>query len=380
MPDLTDDTTDDTTLDLASMSDEQISDMSIEDMLAATAGGDAETNVDTTDATADTDDGDPAADGTDIDPDAEETDDDAEDTDTDDLADDVDDKEVDKKGESSSSDIDFEAEHTKLLTPFKANGKQIQVDSVEDAQRLMQMGANYHSKMASLKPARKIAKLLENNGLLDEAKINFLIDLHNQNPDAITQLLKDAKIDPTAVDMDTDSGYQPQARTVGDNELVLDDVLASIKDTDTYDKTLRLVTQDWDDESRNILVQNPSYLELFNEHMGNGIYDQVTSLVEQQRQLGKLTGVSDIKAYKLVGDKLHQQGQLITQTSSEQTKTDAILPAKSKDKPTKASTNRRNKAAVKRSAPKKTTKKAVSIYSMSDAEVAKLDAPPFKYV
>ena len=38
----------------------------------------------------------------------------------------------------------------KLFAPFKANGKDIKVDSVEEAIALMQMGANYSKKMAGL--------------------------------------------------------------------------------------------------------------------------------------------------------------------------------------------------------------------------------------
>lgn len=52
----------------------------------------------------------------------------------------------------------------------------MQVNSVDEAIQLMQMGANYTRKMQELQPHRKTLLMLENNGLLDEGKLSFLID------------------------------------------------------------------------------------------------------------------------------------------------------------------------------------------------------------
>ena len=63
---------------------------------------------------------------------------------------------------ASGKELDYKAEYEKLLKPFKANGRDIQVGSVDDAIALMQMGANYNKKMAALKPNMKLLKMLEN--------------------------------------------------------------------------------------------------------------------------------------------------------------------------------------------------------------------------
>ena len=92
----------------------------------------------------------------------------------------------DTEGESSDVPVvDYKAEYEKLLAPFKANGTDMQAQSVEDAIQLMQMGAGFHKKIAALKPAMKQVKLLEKHGLLDEDKLNYLIDLANKKPEAI---------------------------------------------------------------------------------------------------------------------------------------------------------------------------------------------------
>jgi hypothetical protein len=274
--------------------------------------------------------------------------------------------------------INYEAEYKKLLEPFAANGKQIQVDNITDAKRLMSMGANYFKKMAALKPALKVVKLLENNGLMDETKLNFLIDLNSKNPAAITQLLKDAQIDPLQVDMDSDSTYTPQARTITDNEMQLDEVLGEIKGTPTYNRTLDVITKEWDETSQSRIVAEPSLIATINEHVATGDFDQVTSLVERERALGKLTGVSDLDAYYRFGMELSKKGHLKSQQPADPTK--SSLPSLEKPVRDKDEVRKRKQAAsssrAKTTVSKNTEYK--NLLSMSDEEFLKLSSPPYK--
>ena len=109
---------------------------------------------------------------------------------------------VDKSKETieSSGSVDYEAFYKKVMAPFKANGKMITLRSPEEAIQLMQQGANFTKKMQAIAPHRKLLIMLENNGLLDESKINYLIDLDKKNPEAIKKLVKDAGIDPKDID------------------------------------------------------------------------------------------------------------------------------------------------------------------------------------
>ena len=99
-----------------------------------------------------------------------------------------------------AGEINYQAEYERLLTPFKANGRQMQVHSVDDAMQLMQMGANYNKKMAGLKPNLKLMKMLEKNDLLNEEKLSFLIDLQTKDPAAIARFIKDSEVDPLDID------------------------------------------------------------------------------------------------------------------------------------------------------------------------------------
>ena len=278
----------------------------------------------------------------------------------------------------AAKDLNYESEYKKLLAPFKANGKDIQVKNVDEAIRLMSMGANYYKKMATLKPSMKMMKLLDHHGLLDESKINYLIDLHTKNPAAITQLLKDAKIDPMDVDMSTEAAYTPQARTVSDIEMQLDDVLESIQDTEHFATTLNVITKQWDDTSRNTLLQTPTVISVINEHMGNGVFEQVTSLVARERALGNLQGLSDIEAYKAVGDQLHAQGQLVTQKRQEPTES-PMSPTKPVQPTAEQVRKKKQSAAVTKgsNSGSNTSAKTPNLLAMSDEEFAALSSPPY---
>jgi len=112
-------------------------------------------------------------------------------------SDEVDDAATDEENKdetpAEASAEDFMKE---ITAPFRANGKDMQIDSVEDVRKLMQMGANYNKKMAAIKPNLKFIKMLENNDLLNEESISYLIDLQKKDPAAIKKLLKDSGTNP----------------------------------------------------------------------------------------------------------------------------------------------------------------------------------------
>lgn len=249
--------------------------------------------------------------------------------------DDVKPPEIDEKpaeeGVETPSDsiakIDFEAEYKKMMAPFKANGVKITPKSPEDALRFMQMGANYHKKMAGMKPALKALKTLEKNGLLDDTKLDFLIDLHNGNPEAITRLLKDKEINPLDVDIEAESEYTPANHSVTDAEMELDSVLETIRESPNFTKTLNVVTKEWDNDSRAEAANNPQIISVINGHIDNGVYDKVMSAVDYDRSVGKLTNISDLEAYKLTGNRLEQEGSLApTVTSPNTVKNEVPIP------------------------------------------------------
>ena len=213
-----------------------------------------------------------------------------------------------QKAEKETPAVDYEAEYKRLLAPFKANGREIQVKSVDDAVALMQMGANYNKRMAALKPNLKMLKLLENNGLLNEEKLSYLIDLEKKNPAAINKLVKDSGLDPMDLDADKAGEYKPKIHSVDDREIDLDTVLDEIQDSPAYTQTLEIVSKKWDGASKQTIASTPQLLKVINDHVANGIYDLINQEVERERMFGRLNGLSDIEAYRRVGDAINARG------------------------------------------------------------------------
>lgn len=268
--------------------------------------------------------------------------------------------------------LDFKAKYEELLAPFKANGKDIKVDNAEDLRRLAQMGVGYNAKMAALKPVRKIAKMLENEGLLDEAKISFLIDLSKNNPDAINKLVKESGINPLDINTESTDGYTPETYTVDDRQLDLDEALADLKQSPTFKDTLDVVSNKWDEASRRVLVDNPQALKDIDSHMQSGVYEQVMTVVDRERLMGRLpSGVSDLQAYEYVGKQMEAQGsfgQAQTQAPIANASTKQPNP-----KPKDVQRNVRRRAAGATSSKPATQKAQPESYlNLSDSEFEKL--------
>jgi hypothetical protein len=218
------------------------------------------------------------------------------------------------------------------------------------------MGANYQKKMAQLKPNLKIIKMLDNNELLDEAKLHNLIDLSKKDPKAITKLIQESSIDPLDIDKDVPTDYQPTDYSITDKEYHLDQVLDDIKGTDTFDKTINVLTKEWDTKSKSTVSDNPEIIGVINTHMGNGVFDKVNAILQQEKTLGKLAGVPDVDAYRQIAEYLHKNGDLRTENNTVQ-ETPKVSSKTEETKQASADRDKKRKAVapVKQTTTKKAT-------------------------
>lgn len=209
---------------------------------------------------------------------------------------------------SEEASINYEQEYKKLIgTPIKANGREITINSIEEAEKLIQLGAGYYKNMEALKPARKVIAMLEKHNLMDESQLSFAIDLLNKNPQAINKLISD--LDLEEIVDEKNSQYSPKNYSVSETELNVDEALKQIEHTPTYARTVNVLGKEWDAESRKMIQQTPALIEVINSHMGNGMFDAVTAEVEKRKMLGSIPlGTPAIVAYKLVGDELYAKG------------------------------------------------------------------------
>lgn len=279
-------------------------------------------------------------------------------------------KEAEKKEESKeqpsekSATIDYKKFYEKIMTPFKANGKLISLKTPEEAIQLMQMGANYTRKMQAIAPYKKALLMLENNNLLDENKLSFLIDLDKKNPEAIKKLIKDAGIDPMDIDTSTEPQYKEGSHKVSNEEAAFMTVLDDLKQSQDGMQTIKEINSNWDDASKNILWSSPDIMRTIHQQRENGVYQLIVDEMERQRTLGNISPETPfLVAYKQIGDALVANKQKAVPQ-----------PVAIKAKAVKTSTVKNNEKA-KAAAPNRTTpsapKRFINPLAMSDEEFLK---------
>lgn len=281
---------------------------------------------------------------------------------------------------------DLTAFHAAITKPFKANGRDMQVASADEAVQLMQMGANYNKKMAGLKPNLALLKMLEKADLLDADKINFLIDVASKKPEAISKLIKDAGIDPLDISVDKAGDYTPTNYRVSDTEQALDEAFDTLEGTEGFDRTLKVIGEQWDKKSRALIADNPQALHDITQHIRAGVFDVVAAKVEREKTFGRLNGLSDLEAYRQVGTAMAESGELehltkVAPSQSQQTPPAKVVVAPD---PKKADDDERRKKRLAASPSRSTTPSSKKLpadfnpLAMSDEEIEKLDISKFR--
>lgn len=263
----------------------------------------------------------------------------------------------------ANDSVDHKAFYDQVTAEFKANGTNLQFKDPAEIISLMQMGANYNKKMAEFKEPRRYLKMLQDNGLLSEEKLSFLIDVHKKDPNAIAKLVKESGLEMYDVDSEEKaSQYKTTTYAPTSSAVELEDVLAELQDAPTYARLVDMVGNKFDAVSRERVAATPQALRDLNNHMANGTFDKIMDIVQRERTLGRLM-VPDIEAYVQVGNYLHSQGLL----NQQPTKVD--IPVKVEDP---GLNSRRQAASAPRVAPATTTKPSdINPLSMSDEEFAK---------
>ena len=271
-------------------------------------------------------------------------------------------------------ETDYKSFHDQVMAPFKANGKMIQLKSPEEAIALMQMGANYTRKMQEIQPHRKVLLMLENNGLLDEGKLSYLIDLDKKNPDAIKKLVKDAGLDPMDIDTSEESAYRVGNHRVSDEEAAFRGVLDDLSATDNGKQTLQVINSTWDQASKELLWKNPGVMNLINQQRELGIYDRILTEVERRKALGQVPiNQPLLQIYQQVGQEMVAGNAFADIVQPAQQPRETVAPVASRVVPPKpvVKNGDRATAAAPSKAAAKPAKVIVNPLSMSDDDFLK---------
>lgn len=291
----------------------------------------------------------------------------------------------------SNNDIepDYKALYQKIMAPFKADGKLIQLKDVNEAITLMQKGVNYTRKMQNLAKYQKPVLSLEKANLLDTAKLNTLINIYNGDKEAIKQLLAERKIDPMDLSYDgynnddnSHTNYIPNNNMVDDSYVNFRNAVDDVKDTPEGQAVIADLLNS-DDRTKAEVFQDPRLIGLLVQQKASGLYDQVMNEVHRKRAIGLLdNSVPLIYAYNQVGNEMNaqlsrKQGKNINAAGSIKSSGSAMNamsqnPVRRTTQPKQSFTNnaRARAAATNRTSPT-TDKQIRNPLSMSDEEFLK---------
>ena len=147
--------------------------------------------------------------------------------------------------------------------------------------------------------------MLQNNNLVDEDRLSFLIDIDQKNPEAIRKLLKDAEIDPLEIDVEGDNDYFAGSHAVSDEEVAFRSAIEDLSGDLEGKNTVSAVNRDMDEVSKQVIWKQPEILTAIHEHRQSGVYDTIKAEMDRQITLGKLPANTPfLEAYKQVGDEL----------------------------------------------------------------------------
>ena len=265
--------------------------------------------------------------------------------------------------ETPPKDVDYETVYKNIFKPFKANGKDITPRTVEDVVQLMQMGANYTKKMQLMAPLKKAAESLSRADIKEE-DLNFLIDVHKGDKEAIKKLLTKHNVDPMELDLDS-TNYVPKNNIVSDEDVEYSNILDDIRDS--LPKIQEIMTNTWDTRSKEALLKDPNLMRALHEEIAMGRFDNVQAQLEIEKTFGRYKGKSDVEAYIDLVTKLAAKEQSNHQPDG------TNKPTPKADVPTKPIPDKTKAAPIRTKATNQgSTLTAKDIFSMSEDQFAKL--------
>lgn len=289
---------------------------------------------------------------------------------------------------SNENAPDYKALYEQIVgKPFKANGRDLTIKSADEAVKLMQMGANYHEKMAALKPVRRVAQMLQQANAMDESTVAFLLDLHNKKPEAIAKLVKDSGIDLYEFDVAQADNYQTSYKAPTDVQMQLNDTIETLVTQPGFTEMFNGIAQSWDDASQKFITENPGILSVLQEMNARGEYQQIMDEVSRRRLFQpELAAQPMLQLFRDTEVRLREAGLLKTTATPEQMQqvqqaqaTAVATTTQLKQGTASQTAQARRAAAAPRQAPQTSQHKLTpeDIFSLSSEEFAKIDPSKF---
>lgn len=270
--------------------------------------------------------------------------------------------EEDDEDSEDDDEIDYEAFYKALTAPIQMAGKKLSFSNPEEIVTLMQKGAGFDKNLAKMGKFKRHFEVLEQNELLDDSTLNTIVDVAKGDVQALKTFIDANDIDIYELLGMEESKYTPKKHVKSAEEFEASEKENEIKSLSGYSDIQTLVEEEWDDESRSIVLSDKDAAQGIIELVKSGQHDAVMAEAEKVKILasGDLT---DIKAYATAYTRLKEAGILdkAKPKSTSNVDTDKLTSPKSK----KTSQRKRKKSL--------STKDVAALSSKDlDALIAKL--------
>jgi hypothetical protein len=165
---------------------------------------------------------------------------------------------------------------------------------------------------------------------------------------AIQAILKKAEIDPLELDLEESKEYVPNDYGKSPSVLDVEDITSEISQDREFVITQDVLTNRWDDASRDAFAQDPQMIKALHADIKSGEYDKIAPLATKMKLFGD-GKQSDLDYYKLAAREIYgQEAALKQQEEAKAVKAAEIERVK------KAETARKAKARTAKKAKKAT--------------------------
>jgi len=238
------------------------------------------------------------------------------------------------------------------LRKFRANGQDFEFSQDEINEQfevVFGKAMDYTQKMQKIAPYRKMISALEQEGVTQD-QLNIAIDALKGDTGAIKKFMEMNKIDPFQLASDDEEAtpYTPKAYGKDETALDIEEITSKISKDEEFRITTNVIDEQWDGESRQAIVKNPTIIVGLHNDIKSGIYDQVAPAAMKMKVLDG-SAKSDLEYYMLAGQQF-QQAMEVQQKSEAGEKTVADLNKDAQDADSKfdkasSEANRKRSAA-----------------------------------
>ena len=181
---------------------------------------------------------------------------------------------------------------------FKANGKEYTFtpeEMMSQFPKIFGQAMDYTKKTQALKPWRKTIDAIESANLSHD-QINLMIDVFKGDKNAIAEVMRRTGVD--ALDLDTENNvYTPKDYGRDDTALAIKDIVDEISSDKEFSITQQILNKEWDDRSFSELTRDPELIKLLHIDVKSGTYDKVQPIAEKLKVFDR-GRKSDLEYYK----------------------------------------------------------------------------------